>query len=478
MFLGSCAMAMSVCTDKPTGVAVSGTITGSGGDWVDPTYDAAGNMLTGPKPGSETATTLHCTFDAWNRLVKVTNGQSTLGEYRYDGLGRRIRKYTPYGAGNYCTVNDCYYNTSWQLLETRWDIVSRGTPPQEPILGALEYDVYVWSLRYIDAPVMRCYDEGFYGYPWMTTYYTTDANMNVTALVDASSGTAVERYLYDAYGTVTFLTGSWGSRSASNYDNAILYCGYYWNWETGLYLARRRFLHPTVGRWMQRDPIGYAGSVSLYEYADADPTGGVDPWGEQVGGSPGMGLGVAGVRLAAAEAAAQALMAAQRAGQVVSSKDLAALISRLQALIEEVKVLMRVQGMSPQGLGTIEKTIEELSKMRAFIARAEMYVREAMKVVEKKCPDKCLADKLTRALRNIMGRIHGAEKVIADHAKRMNDPAKYMEKPPTPENVKDYVRDMKTHMADQQRLIDALQEASKILQKNLSDAAPCPPGKT
>jgi YD repeat-containing protein len=60
-------------------------------DWVDPAYDAAGNMTSGPKPGAET-TRLHFKYDAWNRLVKVTDDSETpvtIAEYQYDGQGRR-----------------------------------------------------------------------------------------------------------------------------------------------------------------------------------------------------------------------------------------------------------------------------------------------------------------------------------------------------------------------------------------------------
>ena len=40
--------------------------------------------------------------------------------------------------------------------------------------------------------------------------------------------------------------------------------------------------HPTVGRWLTRDPIGYDGGNSLYEYAASKPAVGTDPQGEAV----------------------------------------------------------------------------------------------------------------------------------------------------------------------------------------------------
>jgi len=103
--------------------------------------------------------------------------------------------------------------------------------------------------------------------------------MNVTALVD-TSGTVLERVVYDPYGNPTFYDGSWTSPSAtSSYDNVVLYCGYHLDAETGLYHVRHRSYHPRLGRWMQRDPTGYRDSVSLYEYARGLPIRLVDPSG-------------------------------------------------------------------------------------------------------------------------------------------------------------------------------------------------------
>ncbi len=79
--------------------------------------------------------------------------------------------------------------------------------------------------------------------------------------------------------------------------NEIIYCGYPDNKrvstdigtglndpETELYYVRNRTLSPTLGRWLQRDPIGYAGGVNLYEYVggravvSADGTGLVESY--------------------------------------------------------------------------------------------------------------------------------------------------------------------------------------------------------
>jgi RHS repeat-associated protein len=44
---------------------------------------------------------------------------------------------------------------------------------------------------------------------------------------------------------------------------------------------RNRQYNPTLGRFMQTDPIGIAGGVNLYAYVGGDPVNAVDPWGLQ-----------------------------------------------------------------------------------------------------------------------------------------------------------------------------------------------------
>jgi RHS repeat-associated protein len=89
----------------------------------------------------------------------------------------------------------------------------------------------------------------------------------------------VERFSYDAYGQPTVMDGSFGSRGASSYDWEVRYAGYRWDGESGLYQVRFRYLHPVLGRWVSRDPLGYVDGMSLYQYGRSAPLHWVDPFG-------------------------------------------------------------------------------------------------------------------------------------------------------------------------------------------------------
>jgi len=73
--------------------------------------------------------------------------------------------------------------------------------------------------------------------------------------------------------------GGCSGEDDTNYDNVILFAGYYRDPETWFYHVRNRFYHAELGRWLQRDPLGYEDGVSLYEYVRSKPAVTTDPHG-------------------------------------------------------------------------------------------------------------------------------------------------------------------------------------------------------
>ena len=218
-----------------------------------PTYDSAGNMIS-----DQNGYTL--VYDAWNRLAQIKNGTTVIANYKYDANGDRVQE--THGSA----TTDVYFDVSKQALEERQ--------------GSTVIDQYVWGAGHSNNLVLRD-DNSAGGNIGLTgsglgrrIYVQQDANGNVTALTDAS-GNALERFEYDPYGTQTVLSSSWGAATDA-YGLAYGFQGGRFDSTTGLYHFGARDYSPTLGRWVQQDPAGYAGGANLYQADGSSPVDRVD----------------------------------------------------------------------------------------------------------------------------------------------------------------------------------------------------------
>jgi RHS repeat-associated protein len=220
-----------------------------------PAYSANGNLTT-----DQAGRTFK--YDAWNRLVEVRDSGSTLlATYRYDALGRRVRE----TRGS--TTTDLLYSAAWQVLEER--------------VGSAVQSSYAWSPVYVDALIARDRDTNADGTLDERLYAMQDANWNVVGLVD-TSGAVVERYAYDPYGVFAVLDANWDADADGLSDVAwkYLHQGGRWDSDAGVYSFRNREYSPTLGRWLQMDPLAFdSDDTNLYRFVSNAPTSSLDPEG-------------------------------------------------------------------------------------------------------------------------------------------------------------------------------------------------------
>jgi RHS repeat-associated protein len=98
-------------------------------------------------------------------------------------------------------------------------------------------------------------------------WLTTDQLGSVVAVTNGS-GAATSVNTYDEYGVP-------GSSNAGRFQ----YTGQAWIGEAGVYHYKARAYSPALGRFLQADPILWAGGMNLYAYVANDPVNFIDPLG-------------------------------------------------------------------------------------------------------------------------------------------------------------------------------------------------------
>jgi RHS repeat-associated protein len=211
-------------------------------------------MNSFPQP-STPSSAYTAVYDAWNRMVSISDTGGTVATYQYDGRNRRTVKVTTATS----ETRHFYWTSNWQDIEER---VGTATTMDKQ---------YAWGIRYVDELV--CRDD--------TTeriYACQDANFNLTAACN-TSGSVVERYLFDPYGNRTIMNASWSVLSDSAYDWVIGFQGLMHDVESGLVYDRGRMFHLVLGSFTQRDPAEYMDGMNLYQDLRSNPVKFQDPYG-------------------------------------------------------------------------------------------------------------------------------------------------------------------------------------------------------
>jgi RHS repeat-associated protein len=216
-------------------------------------YDANGNLTKKCDGGTVTVSATDCTgstvtalvYDPLNKLVSAAKTGLSAQAYTYDDQGRRIRK----SVGG--TSTDFMYAGPDIIAEYRGSWI---TPTA----------VYTHGPN-VDDPLIRSTGAD-------ARYYHQDGLGSVVALTTAA-GTIDGTARYDAWGVRLSATGAIPTYGYTGREPD----------ETGLVYYRARYYDPTLGRFTQRDPIGFVGGINLYGYVLGNPVNATDPEGRKPG---------------------------------------------------------------------------------------------------------------------------------------------------------------------------------------------------
>ncbi|MDQ1300069.1 MAG: hypothetical protein QG636_737 [Patescibacteria group bacterium] len=237
-------------------------------------YDDNGNVVA-IRDSKKGATTLSYTSRGAIAGIKLSDG--TQIRYTYDALNRRVEK----SVGNRIERYQYEGKNLTRVLNESGTVLRQYVYDPKGALIAIIRDQAVYSV-------------------------ILDAKGSVVALTDSRSE-VVARFSYDAWGTPESTdTGLTDFYFASGYYEA----------EAGLYILGPRTYDPSLGRFLQKDPL--AGSLldlvsqNEYVYANNDPVNKIDPTGHRAE--------IASVGQSAKAIAASARAAARQMGVVVAEK--------------------------------------------------------------------------------------------------------------------------------------------------------------
>ncbi len=199
------------------------------------------------------------TYDWDNRMITGhTRGPQV--KFTYDALGRRVTKTVITGAIRRRNVR--YIYDGQQVIEER---NGRGTILRSFINGPN-----------IDDPLILSTDSNHY-------YYFKDHQASVLALAAPNEyieNTLQETYHYAPYGAMTVWSNNGNKEhKRSPIGNPYGFTGRRWDHELQLWHYRNRTYDDKLGRFYQKDPLGFVDGTNRYAYVGNNPCKFIDPLG-------------------------------------------------------------------------------------------------------------------------------------------------------------------------------------------------------
>jgi RHS repeat-associated protein len=230
-------------------------------------YDPAGMVLSDARaPG----TTYTYAYNQDNRLVTAELNGTTVGAYVYNGFGQRAAK-TASGA----TTQFLFDMAGHLIAETNG---STGATLRE----------YIWM---DNLPVAMVDDTG----SSPVVYYVHTDQLGTPQKMTDASANVVWDGVFDPFGNAVAVSGTnWGAGVWKNFTwepttpepTLLRFPGQYADAESALNQNWFRDYDPTIGRYVESDPVGLNGGINTYVYVGNNPLLRSDASGLAWGDSP------------------------------------------------------------------------------------------------------------------------------------------------------------------------------------------------
>jgi len=288
--------------DRMTEISYIGT-----GKTISYTYDLAGNLIT----TTDWAGTTTYSYDNIYQLTSITYPDNQTINYTYDQAGNRITENNiTYSYNNLNQLISKSDNTTYtydlngnlttktkenQTTTYNWNAYDKLTSIRQPdgkeirfVYGAdglrrerieegervnyLLDGLYVICEFCDSGEVLREYVPGVSVSIGGVSYFYHYDKLGSVRFMSDEGGNVVSEYVYDGWGNLVSSSGS-----VSQPYQYVGREGYYREGE--LYLLGQRWYDSSVGRFISRDPISYAGGINLYVYVNNNPFTKTDPNG-------------------------------------------------------------------------------------------------------------------------------------------------------------------------------------------------------
>ncbi|HMU08688.1 MAG TPA: RHS repeat-associated core domain-containing protein [Ferruginibacter sp.] len=218
------------------------TSSNNGSQNINFTYDNNGNLTYDGF--------FYKTYDAEKRLLKDSSSPANVLTYQYDAFNRRVQK----------NMNGNILNYTYSGMKQ----IEERDNATNIILNKTIFSNFLTPLA---------------NEKNNTTFYYHQNEINSVEAITNQQGRLLEKYEYDAYGKMSIYDSLNNLLPGSLTGNRFGFTGQVYDSATGNYKFFFREYNPSTGLFNQRDLIGYADGMGMYQYVHDNPANGIDIFG-------------------------------------------------------------------------------------------------------------------------------------------------------------------------------------------------------